>query len=122
MAEEKKEVPMNAALLEFRKKLMNKDALKETILDGLKNKSAKVRSLAVKTAFRLKDHDLVKKNILPLIKSDKSKKVLRTVADKITRKELTEKVRKLMAQKKAAPKAKEEAPAAAAPAAPAAKT
>ena len=109
MAEEaveksEKESPLDA----FRKKLGDKENLKNAIMEGLKSTNAKVRSLAVKAAFRLKDH---------LIKSDKSKKVLRTVSEKITRKDLAAKVKKMVAAPKAAKKDDAAAPAEAAPAA-----
>lgn len=118
MAEEaveksEKESPLDA----FRKKLGDKENLKNAIMEGLKSTNAKVRSLAVKAAFRLKDHALVKNNVLPLIKSDKSKKVLRTVSEKITRKDLAAKVKKMVAAPKAAKKDDAAAPAEAAPAA-----
>jgi hypothetical protein len=101
---------------EFRKSLKNKDAFKATITEGLKHKSGKIRSLAVKAAFKLKDHGFIKQNILSLIKSDKSKKVLRAISGKITRRDLVKKVKaarvKKTAGKSAATTDAAEAPAA----------
>ena len=97
MADEKKTVTdvKKAPIHVFREKLRKHDALKETITEGLKSTNARVRSLATKMAFKIGDHDLIKKNVLPLINSDKSKKVLRTLSSKITRKPLIKKVQSL---------------------------
>src|SRR5206468_1335967 len=104
-------------LMLFREKLINHSQLKENLLEGLKSTNAKVRSLASKVAFKTHEHDFVKKNVLPLINSEKSKKVLRTISGKITRKDLVKKVASLLA-KKEVPQAKpaEAATPAAAPA------
>jgi hypothetical protein len=111
MAEEKKpEVKKTLSSL-FREKLQNREQLKETVLEGLKSTNARVRAIAIKAAFKLKDHELIKKHVLPLINSDKSKKVLRTVSEKITRKDLAAKLKAMLAQKKA----KADAPATEAP-------
>jgi hypothetical protein len=110
MAEEKKEPAKKTAADLFREKLSNKEQVKETILEGLKSTNSRVRALAVKTAFKLQDHPFVKQHVLPLINSDKSKKVLRTLSEKVTRKELAKKVKDLLtAAKKAPAKAEGEA-------------
>jgi len=93
-----------SVIMEFRKKLRNHKELKATVTEGLKATQAKVRALAVKAAFKLKDHSFVKQNVLPLIKTDKSKKVLRAISDKITRRELYKKVKAMRVVKKLAPK------------------
>ena len=91
-ADEKKEPKKKTAVDLFREQLRNKDQMKATVLDGLKSTNARVRSLAIKAAFKLKDHEIVKKNVMPLINNDKSKKVLRAMADKMTRKNLSKKL------------------------------
>ncbi len=102
MADEKKEaVTKKAPIHAFREKLRHPDQVKESILEGLKSTNARVRSLAAKMAFKLKDKELIKKNVMPLINSDKSKKVLRTLSEKVTRKPLIKKVQSLLAKKKA---------------------
>jgi hypothetical protein len=111
-AEEKKETKKTAVDL-FRAQLRNKDQMKATILEGLKSTNARVRSLAIKAAFKLKDNEIVKKNVMPLINNDKSKKVLRSMADKMNRKTLTKKLASWVAPQ---PKKKAEGEAAAAPA------
>jgi len=78
---------------EFRKKLRNREQIIATVTEGLKSTNGRIRSLAVKAAFKLSDHSFIKQNVLPLIKSDKSKKVLRTLSDKITRRDLYKKVK-----------------------------
>ncbi len=100
---------------EFRAKLRATTNLGDTVVEGLKHTNAKVRSLAIKVATRSQDYPFVKKHVLPLIKSEKSKHVLRTLADKTYRKELADRVKKLVVQKVAGKK--EKAPEAAAPAA-----
>jgi hypothetical protein len=116
MADEKETKVKVNALSEFRKRLRNKDDFKTALTDGLKSTNAKVRALAAKTAFKLKDHGFVKQNVLGLIKGDKSKKVLRSISGKITRRELYKKVRASRVMKKVGSKPTEEAaPAAAAP-------
>jgi hypothetical protein len=102
MANETPEVKAKPSLaMEFKKLLRNKDTLVASVTQGLQSKNAKVRSLAIKAAFKLKDQAFLKKNILPLISSEKSKKVLRTLSDKITRRELVKKVRAIHIAKKA---------------------
>jgi hypothetical protein len=102
---------------EFRKKLRNKEQIKATVTEGLKHANGRIRSLAIKAAFKLRDHAFVKQHVLPLITSDKSKKVLRTLSDKVTRKELYKKVKASRVMKKFGTK-KEAGADAAAPAAP----
>jgi hypothetical protein len=119
MAEEKKEAP-STPVNDFRLKLKDVAKLQETVLEGLKSKNGKIRALAAKAAFKLKDHAFVKKNILPLIASDKSTKVLKAIEDKIRRSTLGETLEKLYKAntpkaKKAAEEAAAPAPAAAAP-------
>lgn len=62
-----------------------------------------MRSLASKVAFKTQEYDFIKKNVLPLTNTDKSKKVLRTISGKITRKDLIKKVASLAAKKTAPP-------------------
>jgi hypothetical protein len=122
MAEDKEEKSAPSPLKDFKRKLMDKAALKATITEGLKDKSAKVRALAIKSAFKLKDHGFIKQNVLGLIKSDKSKKVWRALSSQVTRKDLLKKVRDGRVKKKmgaAKPAEGEAAAAAPAPAAPA---
>lgn len=102
MADEKEAKVKTTALSEFRKRLQNKDELKAAVIEGLKSTNAKVRALAAKMAFKLKDHGFIKQNILGLIKSEKSKKVLRSISQKITRRELYKKVKASQVMKKAA--------------------
>ncbi|MDZ4677432.1 MAG: hypothetical protein SGI74_07965 [Oligoflexia bacterium] len=110
MAEEKKEETAKKSATDFfREKLSNKEQIKETVLEGLKSTNSRVRALAVKTAFKLQDHPFVKKNVMPLIQSDKSKKVLRTLSQKVTRKDLVKKMDDLIAAAKKAAAAKKEA-------------
>ncbi len=78
---------------DFRKKLRNREELKATVAEGLKSANSRIRSLAVKAAFKLGDHSFIKQNVLNLINSEKSKKVLRALSDRITRRELYKKVR-----------------------------
>ena len=85
---------------EFRKKLRDRDQIKATVTEGLKSTNSRIRSLAVKAAFKLRDHSFIKQNVLALIKSDKSKKVLRTLSDKITRRDLYKKVKASKVMKK----------------------
>jgi len=99
MAEEKAETKPSL-VMEFRKKLQNREQLKATVLEGLKSTDARVRSLAVKAAFKLKDHSLIKANVLSLINGDKSKKVLRAISAKITRRDLYKKVKASRVMKK----------------------
>ena len=98
MADEKKVVKPRAVDA-FRAKLRNKEQAQATVLEGLASTNSKVRSLASKMAFKLKDHEFIKKNVMPLVSSDKSKKVLRSISDKITRKSLLKKVQGLLAKK-----------------------
>ena len=111
MADEKKIEIKKTALTLFREKLRNREELKQTILDGLKSSNSKIRSLATKAAFKLGEYDIIKKNVLPLINSDKSKKVLRSVAERLTRKDLATKMKTLLAKKKAHEKHVEAKPA-----------
>jgi hypothetical protein len=101
----------------FKEKLADKKQVKENILEGIKSTNAKVRSLATKIAFKTQEHDFIKKNVLPLIDSDKSKKVLRTIGEKIHREKLAEKLITLINKKVAHVKETktEEKPAAEAP-------
>jgi hypothetical protein len=101
MADEKEAKVKVNALSEFRKRLQNKNELKAAVTDGLKSTNSKVRALAAKMAFKLKDHAFVKQNVLGLIKGDKSKKVLRSISGKITRRDLYKKVRASRVMKKA---------------------
>lgn len=101
MAKEKTEEKAKPTLaMEFRKKLKNREQFKATITEGLKSANSRVRSLAIKAAFKLKDHSFVKQNVLPLITSDKSKKVLRAISQKITRRDLYKKVKASRVMKK----------------------
>jgi len=114
MADEKKVETKKTAIHTFREKLKNHDQLKETILEGLKSTNSRVRSLASKIAFKLRDKEIIKKNVMPLIHSDKSKKVLRTISSKVTRKALAKRVLSMLAKKKTTGEKPAEAPAAAA--------
>ena len=100
MADEKKEATKPSPSREFKKQLLNSKDLQKTILEGLKSTSGRIRSLAVKTAFKSQEHPFIKQNVIPLIKLEKSKKVLRTLSEKMTRKELAKKVESLLAAKK----------------------
>lgn len=112
-----KEKTKKSPILIFRENLGDREKLKATITEGLKSSNAKVRALAAKLAFRTQEYAFVKQNVLPLLKSEKSKKVLRTLAGKIYRKDLHEKVKKLILPKKLGKKpAKAADPAAPAPA------
>jgi hypothetical protein len=82
----------------FREALHSTKAMEATVLEGLKSTNAKVRSLAIKMAFRTQEHAFIKKNVLGLAK-DKSKKVLRTLSNKITRDDLRKKVKSLLVPK-----------------------
>jgi hypothetical protein len=97
MAEEKVVKP--SLVSTFRLKIQTPSESKEAILEGLKSTNAKIRAAAIKFAFKLKDHEIIKKNVLPLLAAEKSKKVLRAVAGKITRKDLDAKVHSLLAKK-----------------------
>ncbi len=114
--EVKKEDKKPTIVDEFRKKLRNKEEIKATVTEGLKHANGRIRSLAIKAAFKLRDNAFIKQNVLPLINSDKSKKVLRTLSDKVTRRELYKKVRASRVMKRFGPKkeagADAEAPAA----------
>ena len=99
MADEKKDKKPTPLDL-FKKKLGNREKLKAELLEGLKSTNSKVRSLAAKLAIRSQEHAFVKEDILPLIQSDKSKKVLRTIGEKINRQDLVEKLEKLIAKTK----------------------
>jgi len=98
--EKKEAVDVKKLALEFRKTLRNPGQLKAAVTEGLKSKNALIRALAVKAAFKLKDHNFIKQNVLGLIKSEKSKKVLRAISGKITRRELYKKVRASRVAKK----------------------
>jgi hypothetical protein len=112
MAEEKQEKTKKSSIELFRAKLRTTSNVQETVLEGLKHASGRVRSLALKVAVRTQDQAFVKKNLLPLIESEKSKKVLRALQGKITRKSLDKKVEALKKAKAAtAKKADEAAPA-----------
>lgn len=118
MSDEKKADKKKDNVLDlFRAKLKDPKQVKAAIAEGIKHTNGKVRSLAIKWAVRTEEHEFVKKNILPLINSDKSKKVLRTISDKIYRKELAAKLKTMIAKKitkgdkaEAAPEVKAEAP------------
>lgn len=92
-------------LLTFKHSLIGQSNATSILTEGIKNTNAKVRSLAIKIAFRSQDAAFIKKNITPLIQSEKTKRVLRTIASKMTRKTLSKKLADLKA---AAPKAKKE--------------
>lgn len=113
MADKKEET--KSALQTFKETLHTKKNVADIILEGIKSKDARVRSLAAKVAFKTQKYDFIKKNVLPLMNSDKSKKVLRTIGNKITRKDLNTKLeglikKKVAGGKKAAAKPAEEAP------------
>ncbi|MCC6276807.1 MAG: hypothetical protein IT289_02700 [Oligoflexia bacterium] len=104
MSEEKKE-ETKSPVQEFRLRLKDIKKLKETVLEGLGAKNGKIRALAAKAAFKLKDHAFVKKNVLPLIESEKSTKVLKAIGDKIKRDKLFKNLEKLYSAKPKAKKA-----------------
>src|SRR5438874_2964854 len=100
MADEKNDKKTKKSAVDlFREKIMKKEEVQATILEGIKSTNARVRALAIKLAFKTQEHPFVKKNVLPLIAGDKSKKVLRTLAEKVTRKELKKKLKSLWAAK-----------------------
>ena len=115
MSDEKK-AKGPAPIVVFREKVREQKKSAQVILEGLKSTNAKVRSLAIKLAYATQAHDFIKKNVLPLIEADKSKKVLRTLARNVTRRELMKKVKKMRVPKKAHGKAAKPAADAAAPA------
>ncbi len=111
MAEEK--VAKKTALSTFRKSMVAKGDMSSKLTEGLKSTNAKVRAQAAKNALRSQDNAFIKKSVLPLIAVDKSKKVLRVISKRITRKSLIEKIaamtavagKKVAAPADAAPKA-----------------
>ncbi len=109
MAEEKKEKTKKTPVDLFREKLQDRAQLKETVLEGIKSASGRIRSLSIKAAYKTQEHAFIKQYVLPLINSDKSKKVLRTISKKVTRTELAKKVKSMMKPKAAHTKKVEEA-------------
>ena len=99
MAEEKIEKAKKTASDLFREKLQNHAQLKETIIEGVKSASGRIRSLAIKAAYKSQEHAFIKQYVLPLLNSDKSKKVLRTLSKKVTRKDLVKKVKSMLKPK-----------------------
>lgn len=102
---EKKEEGKESAAQTFRKELKVAEKAVENITNGLKSASGRVRALAVKHAFKTQKHDFIKKHILPLMETEKSKKVLRTIGEKLTRKSLNEKLKTMTVKKVAGKKA-----------------
>lgn len=103
-----------APLAAFKQGLAAKQtSLTNALADGIKNTNAKVRSLAIKIAVRTQDAAFIKKNITNIIPTEKSKKVLRTIAKTITRKPLIKKLAELQVKKAPEAKAEKKAEAAA---------
>ncbi len=114
---EKKETK-KSALEEFKTKILDKEKLKQHLADGIKSTNAKVRSLATKIGLKTQEHEFVKTHIMPLLKADKSKKVLRTISKQITRKDLIKKLEDLLAKKPSTKEQTAEVPPATPPKAP----
>src|SRR4051812_15843796 len=102
MAEEK--TAKKSALSTFRESMAAKGDLTAKLTEGLKSTNAKVRALAAKSALRSQENSFIKKSVLPLIATDKSKKVLRVISKRITRKPLLAKLEALATKKPAGKK------------------
>lgn len=96
---EKDEAQKKTPVTVFREKLSDPQQIKQNISDGIKSTNAAVRALAAKAALKSQDYAFIKQHVLPLIKSEKSKKVLRTISRRMTRKDLAQKVKSMMVKK-----------------------
>ena len=108
-AKETKEVKPSP-LSNFRAKLSNKEALSATLQEGLVSTNAKVRAMASKVAYKTQNHEFVKKHVLPLMKKEKTKRVIQVISEQVTRKELFKKLSDFAKNKAAAIKSKADAP------------
>jgi hypothetical protein len=102
MAEKKEK---SNPVAEFRAKIAGKSDL-ATLSEGIKSTNAKVRALSAKLIIRLGDKSAIKTLVMPLAKTDKTKKVLRAIDKKVKRKELRTKVEGMLVKKAAGGKAK----------------
>lgn len=107
MADEKKEAKPTPLSI-FRAKVREAGINESTLVEGLKSTNAKVRAYATKLAVRSQEFPFVKKNIMPLIKTEKTKRVLASLSKHVTREELTKRVSDIVKELKAKLPAKEE--------------
>lgn len=101
---DKKEETKKSPLATFREKLADKAALQANIEEGLKHTNAKVRAFAAKLAVKTQDSKFVKKNVMPLVKSEKTKRVLGRIQKKFDRSDIKKRIEEIAKMKPAAKK------------------
>ena len=104
MAENAEKEVKVSPLQQFREKLKNREQLKAALQEGLGSTNAKVRALAARLAYKTQEQDFIKKHVMPLLTSEKTKRVYRSFAKRINRKSIEEKLKQFA---KVAPAKKE---------------